>query len=332
MRVFRGFGALPGGIGPSAVAIGNFDGVHLGHRAVLSGLVRSASGQGILPVAVTFHPHPLRILAPERSPLLIQALEDRLEAMERLGLRAVVVVPFNRVFADLQASRFLEEMVLLRLGAREVWVGSDARFGRGREGDLSMLRQWEAEGRFRLVVADDVASGGHRISSSGIRRLVARGEVEEAARHLGRPFEIRGEVVRGASRGRGMGFPTANLVPDLPLVPGEGIYAAEGEAEGLGSWPAAVHVGPVPTFGIRDPVVEAHLLDFDGDLPGRRMRLRFLARIRSIERFDRVDALRDRIAEDVRIAREVHRRWASERLDIQGQTGYKMTPFGPERG
>lgn len=320
MRVFRGFGALPQGVGPSAVAIGNFDGVHRGHRAVLSGLVRSASVQGVLPVAVTFHPHPLRILAPERAPPLIQALEDRLEAMERIGVRAVVVVPFNRVFAALGAAEFLEEMVCGRLGAREVWVGSDARFGRGREGDLSMLRRWEEEGRFRLVVANDVASGGHRIASSGIRRLVLQGQVMEALRCLGRPFEVRGEVVRGASRGRRMGFPTANLLPDLSLVPGEGIYAAEGEVEGLDSRPAAVHVGPVPTFGVREPVVEAHLLDFDGDLPGRRMRLRFLDRIRPIERFDRIEALRDRIAEDVRITREVHRRWVAGLLDSNGET------------
>ena len=323
---------MPGGIGPSVVAIGNFDGVHRGHQAVLSGLIESASRQGIRPVAVTFHPHPLRILAPERAPPLIQALEDRLEAMDRLGVQAVVVVPFNRVFAALGAAEFLEEMVCRRLGAREVRVGRDARFGHGREGDLPMLRHWESLGKFRVVVADDVASGGHRISSSGIRRLVARGEVEEAMRHLGRPFEVRGEVVRGAGRGRGMGFPTANLLPDLPLVPGEGIYAAEGEVEGLGNRPAAVHVGPVPTFGVRDPVVEAHLLDFEGDLPGRRMRLRFLARIRSIECFDRLEALRERIASDVRTTREIHRRWAAEMLDRQEKTGYKKAPFGRERG
>lgn len=321
MRVFRGFGAVPEGMGPSVVAIGNFDGVHRGHQAVLSGLVRSASGQGHLPVAVTFHPHPLRILAPDRAPFLIQALEDRLEALERVGVGAVVVVPFNRLFAALSASEFLDQMVCGRLGAREVWVGSDARFGRGREGDLSLLRRWESEGRFRLVVADDVASGGHRISSSGIRRLVAAGEVSVAMRHLGRPFEVRGEVVRGASRGRGMGFPTANLLPDLPLLPGEGIYAAEGVVEGIeGPLAAAVHVGPVPTFGVRDTVVEAHLLDFEGELPGRRLRLRFLRRIRAIERFEQVQDLRDRIAEDVRITRDVHRRWVEERLDSEEET------------
>lgn len=321
MRVFRGFGAVPEGMMPTAVAIGNFDGVHLGHRAVLTGLVDSATRRNLVPVAVTFLPHPLRILAPERAPSPLQTLEDRLENLAALGLKAVVVVPFHRLFASLGAREFLDSLLKGRLHVREVRVGSDARFGRGREGDVEMLRNWGAGAGVDIVVAEDIRVGDRRVSSSGLRRLVAQGKVDEAMGFLGRPFEISGEVVRGASRGRRIGFPTANLIPDLSLVPLDGIYAAVAKVEGRGVWPAAVHVGPVPTFGGRERVVEAHLLGFQGELLGSTLRLGFLRRIRSIEKFDDVNSLRQRIEEDVRITEEVVRSWHLDGLDKTRENG-----------
>lgn len=298
MRVYRGFGALPAGFGPSVVAMGNFDGVHRGHQAVLRGTVAQARARAALAVAVTFHPHPLAILAPQRAPLLLQTLEDRLALLGDAGLDAVVAVPFTRLLANVDAEAFVEDFLRGRLGCRELRVGADARFGRGRAGDVELLRRHAAAGAFVLDVARAVEVDGVRVSSSEVRRRVLAGDVAGARDLLGRPFSLCGEVVTGAARGRKMGFPTANVLPDVPIRPEPGIYAALGEVGGR-TWPAAVHLGPVPTFGVLSPVVEAHLVGFQGDLVGARVRLHFLRRLRGIVSFPDMDALAAQIARDV---------------------------------
>ena len=298
MRLYRGFGALPAGFGPAVVAMGNFDGVHLGHRAVIAGAVASARSRGVLAAIVTFHPHPLRILAPERSPLLIQSLEDRIACLEASGVDAVVLVPFTRLLASIDARTFVEDYLMCRLGCVELRVGGDARFGHARAGDVDMLRRFAATGALDVLVTDAVIEGGIRSSSSEIRRRVIAGNVEGARVLLGRPFSLAGEVVTGAARGRRLGFPTANLLPDVAIRPAAGIYAAIASGSGWQA-PAAVDVGPIPTFGVPSPVVEAHLIGFDGELPGTRMRIDFLVRLRDVVAFADVEQLKRQIAVDV---------------------------------
>lgn len=306
MRIFEGLQEVPAAFGPVAVAMGNYDGVHLGHARILSDLVRESREQGISSCLLTFHPHPLQVLAPERAPAMLQTLRDRLEAVRRLGVDSTVVVPFTREFAAVDASTFVAEILVRRLACANLFVGPDVRFGRARGGSLADLQQAADAGQFRLTVTRTVEVDGERVSSSGIRRLVLVGDVARAARHLGRPYVVTGRVVSGAGRGRGMGFPTANVMPDMTTRLAEGIYAVLAEtAEGC--HPAAVHVGPIPTFGVERPVVEAHLLDFEGDLVGTHLRLHFLDRLREVRAFPDVAALREAIAIDVARTRAICR-------------------------
>ncbi len=304
MRMFRGFALLPAEFRPTAVAMGNFDGVHLGHRALLGRLVDEATRRGLRSCAVTFFPHPLKVLAPERAPTMIQSLEDRVIEIERLGVDLLIVVPFTLELAAVPADDFLADHLRGRLGCRVLIAGGDARFGRDRTGDVEMLRRDAASGAFDLVLVPAVEADGARVSSSRIRRLIGAGEVEAAERLIGRPFSISGEVVFGAGRGRTLGFPTANVLADGETRPRPGVYACVAEVAGS-SWPAAVHLGPIPTFDSPRPVLEAHLLGFSGDLIGTRVRVRFLRYLRDIRKFDRVEDLVAQIAQDVDETRRI---------------------------
>ncbi|MBM4396143.1 MAG: riboflavin biosynthesis protein RibF [Deltaproteobacteria bacterium] len=305
MDVIRGLKAVPALSAGTALTFGNFDGVHLGHREILRRVTTAAQESGTVSCVLTFHPHPLAVLAPERAPPLIQSLEDRLaDLSDAAPIDVAVVVPFTRDLAAITAEAFVEDVLVGRLRCAELFVGGDARFGRDRAGDVTLLRARADAGAFRLHLVAAFETGGVRASSSGIRRSIAEGDVAGAARMLGRPFSIAGPVVTGAGRGRGIGYPTANLAQEGELRPGHGIYACEATAAGA-TWPAAVHVGPIPTFGAERPVVEAHLVGFSGDLVGSRIRLRFLERLRGVERFADAAALREQIAEDVRRTLEV---------------------------
>lgn len=298
MRMFRGFGPLPEDCRPTAVALGNFDGVHLGHQALLGRLVGVARRRGLRSCAVTFFPHPLKVLAPERAPTMLQSLEDRIVEIERLGVDLLVVVPFTLELASVRAEDFIEDHLLGRLGCRVLVAGTDARFGRDRAGDVEMLRRHAASGAFALEWVGAVEAEGARVSSSRIRRLIGSGEVEAAQRLIGRPFSISGEVVSGAGRGRALGFPTANVLADGETRPRPGVYACVAEVGGS-AWPAAVHFGPIPTFDSPRPVLEAHLIGFSGELIGTRVRVRFLKFLRDIWKFDRTEDLAAQIAQDV---------------------------------
>ena len=305
MRMTRGFPSRSEDRQPVVASMGSFDGMHLGHQALVARVREGARLGGLSSCIVTFFPHPLRVLAPERAPAMLQTLEDRLEVLERLGIDEAVVVPFTLELAAVQAGEFVRDMLLDRVRVAELISGPDARFGCGREGDVTLLKQIARSGAFELHVVDPVCLDGERISSSGLRRRVLAGDVEWAGRRLGRPYSMAGEVVKGDGRGTGLGFPTANLCPEGELRPLDGVYACRAELEDGSVWPAAVHVGPIPTFSIRRPTVEAHLIGFSGDLVGRRLRLHFVRRIRGTRVFDRAEALQSRIAEDVREAREV---------------------------
>ena len=277
------------GPGPRSIAIGTFDGVHLGHRDVIEGA----------DAVLTFEPHPLEVLAPDSVPQLLMPFEVKRDVLEGIGVKELIVIPFDREFTRTTAERFIEEILVGRLGARKVSVGENFRFGTGAAGTPEMLSQ-SSEFETRVVPLVEVA--GETVSSTRIRELVAAGEMEAARACLGSPFMIQGEVVRGDGRGRELGFPTANLIPDPKLTtPGHGVYAAFADGR-----PAAVNVGTRPTFDSdRGVLVEAHLLDVDEDLYGRDLRIAFLERLRGEEAYREVEELVDQMALDVAEARKV---------------------------
>jgi riboflavin kinase/FMN adenylyltransferase len=270
------------------VAVGTFDGVHLGHREVIRGN----------DTVLTFEPHPIAVVAPQAAPPLLTTLERKAELLEGIGVDELVVIPFDKDFAAHTAQEFIDEVLVGKLGATHVSVGENFRFGHKAQGDTAML---EADGRFETRVSPLLEIDGEVVSSSHIRGLVLGGAVMYADRLLGAPFVVQGEVVHGDKRGRDLGFPTANLVPKSGYVtPGHGVYACRTGDGHL----AAVNVGVRPMFVTgRGELIEAYLLDFDGDLYGTELRLEFLKRLRGEKRFASVDALVEQMHLDVEQAR-----------------------------
>lgn len=274
---------------PRRLAVGEFDGVHLGHREVIRGS----------DTVLTFEPHPLQVIRPEAAPKLLTSFEVKADLIAQLGVDELVVIPFDRGFAAQSPRAFIDEVLVQKLAASHVAVGENFRFGHRAAGDADTLL---ADERFQTRVVPLVEVGGEIVSSSHIRALVQAGEVGDAARMLGAPFQMRGEVVQGDRRGRQLGFPTANLVPDEALVcPGHGVYVAR--ADGAC---AAVSVGVRPTFGTgRGVLVEAYLLDREVELYGKTLRVDFLERLRGERRFASVDALVEQMHRDVERTREI---------------------------
>jgi riboflavin kinase/FMN adenylyltransferase len=272
---------------PRRVAVGEFDGVHLGHREVIRGS----------DTVLTFEPHPLQVVRPEAAPRLLTSLDVKADLIAGLGVEELVVIPFDKGFAAQSPEDFIDDVLVDRLGVTRVAVGENFRFGHKAAGDPEMLAR---DGRFETRVVPLVEAEGEIVSSSHIRGLVLAGDVEQAARLLGAPFQIRGEVVHGDERGRTLGFPTANLVPDEALVtPGHGIYVAR--ADGTC---AAVSIGVRPTFGTgRGILIEAYLIDREVDLYGQTLRLEFLTRLRGERRFESREALIEQMERDVDRAR-----------------------------
>jgi riboflavin kinase/FMN adenylyltransferase len=278
---------------PRDLAVGEFDGVHVGHREVIRGA----------DTVLTFEPHPRTVVSPDSAPKLLTSLEIKAELIAGLGVRELVVIPFDGARAGQSAADFVRAELVERLGAQRVSVGENFRFGHRARGDAALL---QAQDTFETRVSQLVELDGEIVSSTHIRGLVSTGDVETAARFLGAPFEMRGLVVHGDKRGRTLGFPTANLVPDPRLVvPDHGIYACRAEVGGE-LHTAAVNVGVRPTFTTgRGLLVEAFLLDFDADIYGQELRLQFLSRLRGERRFDSVDALIDQMDRDVAETRRV---------------------------
>jgi riboflavin kinase/FMN adenylyltransferase len=274
---------------PRQVAVGEFDGVHLGHRRVIEGN----------DTVLTFEPHPLRVVRPEAAPKLLTSLDVKAELIERLGVQELVVIPFDEGFAHQSPQEFIDHVLVERLQATHVSVGENFRFGHLAAGDARLLADCAA---FETRVVPLVEADGEVVSSSRIRALVLSGEVERAAALLRAPFRLRGEVVPGDRRGRELGFPTANIIPDEALVcPGHAVYAARADG-----YCAAVNVGVRPTFGTgRAVLVEAYLLDQQLDLYGRTMTIEFIARLRGERRFDSVQALIEQMQRDVERTREL---------------------------
>jgi riboflavin kinase / FMN adenylyltransferase len=271
------------GSGPRSVAIGTFDGVHLGHREVIRGS----------DTVLTFDPHPVSVLHPDATPKLLNKFPVKRDLIAGLGVKELVVIPFDRGFSEQSAEEFVQDVLIRRLGAERVSVGENFRFGKGARGTAGFLASHD---EFETRVTPLVEVHGETISSTQIRGLVAAGEVKEASEFLGGPFLFEGEVVEGDKRGRTLGMPTANLVPeDAYVTPGHGVYAAWAHGR-----PAAVNVGVRPTFDTgRGLLIEAHLIGFQGDLYGQTLRIAFVERMRGEKRFESVDELVEQMNRDV---------------------------------
>lgn len=289
---------------PVVVALGNFDGVHLGHRAVLARAAEEARGRDGLVVAATFWPHPRSVIGRGEPPRLLTTLEARREELLRGGADEVRVIPFDQTLSKKSPREFVEDVLIGDLGAASVVVGENFRFGYKASGDVGdLVRIMREHGGDACAV--EVRGNGVEISSTRIRDLLGRGEVAEAAELLGRPYAVRGEVVVGDRRGRTIGFPTANVVPDpAVVVPERGVYACLVRV-GEDVFPACTNVGVAPTFGREESKIEAHLLDFEGDLYGRIVEVRFLQRIRAEKRFSGVEELKEQIGRDADEARRL---------------------------
>jgi riboflavin kinase/FMN adenylyltransferase len=272
-----------------SVAVGTFDGVHLGHREVIDG------SDSVL----TFDPHPVSVVAPQHTPKLLTTLERKAELIASLGVQELIVIPFDAEFARRSADEFIDDVLVGALGATRVAIGENFRFGHKAQGDPRLLA---ADTRFTTVVCPLLEVGGEIVSSSHIRGLLLAGEVAEANQLLGAPFELSGEVKHGDERGRRLGFPTANLVPDEALVcPGHGVYACLADGQ-----PAAVSIGVRPTFKTgRGELIEAYILDFDADIYGEILRIEFLDRLRGERRFESPQALVAQMHRDVEQTREI---------------------------
>lgn len=299
-RLFTDPPALPDDLAGSAVAIGNFDGVHRGHRAVIE--AAEALAQGRPAIALTFEPHPRMLFRPGEPMFRLTPSPMKELLLERAGLAAAVTMTFDRALADTTAEAFLEDLVVGRLKAHAVAVGYDFHFGKDRRGTTEfLLRHGQALGLDIAVVAP-LQDGGEAISSSAIRRRLAEGDVAAANRLLGHEWAVLAEVVHGDKRGRDLGYPTANMRLDPACGLAHGIYAVRAVVDGIAR-PGVASFGRRPMFDNGAPLLEVHVFDFDGDLYGRTLEIAFVGRIRGEERFDSVEALIARMDEDSRIAR-----------------------------
>lgn len=315
MKVFAIDPTLPPGLPKdgrkTVVTIGTFDGVHLGHWEVLSEIRRRAEAVGGRSVLVTFHPHPLTIVRPESAPPMLTTPVEKKEILAESGLDYAVFLTFTPMLAAYSPRRFVEEILVDRVNVGELVVGYDHRFGKGREGDVEMLKDLGCELGFAVDVVGPVGSKGDPISSTKIRNALLKGDVETARKGLGRPYSIRGLVVRGDQRGRTLGFPTANLEvrgagggTGGKLIPLPGIYAVRGTVRS-GTFDGALHLGPRPTFRGSPPTIELHLLGFEDDIYGEEVRVDFVKYLREIRPFETSQALIEQMKEDVDQARKV---------------------------
>lgn len=287
---------------PTVLTLGVFDGLHLGHQKIMETVVERANATDAHATAITFDPHPRSVLHPESAPPLLQTLDQRLANFEVLGIEQAIVVRFTKEFAAQPAEDFLREIIHDRLHAKGVYLGKGFAFGKNRGGNIELLRKMSTELGFFADEVPEVRLRGHRVSSSAIRKLLGEGRVNLARRMLGRPYGVEGVIVRGDRRGHMIGFPTANLHPHNRVIPRFGVYATATLVEG--AWRRSVtNIGVRPTFG-KDigPSIETYIFDFDQELYGDVIRVRFLRRIRDERKFNGVEELKAQIARDVRHA------------------------------
>jgi riboflavin kinase / FMN adenylyltransferase len=303
MEIFRDLDRLPRRPYP-VVAFGNFDGVHLGHRAILRAAMDRARAAGGTAFALTFEPSPGKVLAPGRAPDLITTPEDKLDMLRLSGLDGVIVIEFTREFSLVEPREFVRNFLIDRIGAREVVVGHSASFGHNRAGNAAVMVELGREFGFDTTVVGPVKIGGIEVSSTKVREMLAGADLRGAARLLGRFHFLRGPVVHGRERGRTIGFPTANIASETECVPPDGVYATRVVLDD-GSFGAITNIGMRPTFAETTRSIEAHIFDFHRDIYGVRVRLEMVERIRSERKFESAEALSRQIALDLERVREI---------------------------
>ncbi len=305
MRIARGLAEVPEALPAPVLALGTFDGIHVGHRQVIGGAMARARDLEGTAVVVTFEPHPLEVLRPGTDPVLLTTLDERLALLDDAGVDLTVVLPFDLAFAQIPAETWLDEILAGRLDARAVFAGSSYTFGHRRQGTAARLAEWGRDRGVEVHLIPAVLVSGEPVSSSRIRTALREGLVDEAARLLGRWYGLGGPVTSGQGRGRTIGFPTANLVPPArKVLPGQGVYATIVDVDGR-RYGGATNVGRRPTFGGGDVTVETHLLGFAGELSGRTTVVSFVQRLREERTFPGADALVRQIHDDVEQARQL---------------------------
>lgn len=304
MRLLRTLDNLPSDLRRGAVTIGNFDGVHRGHARIVERLLARARDVGGPAIVFTFDPHPVRVLRPEAAPPPLTWTDRKAQLLDELGVTAVIAYPTDEELLSLSPQKFFERIVRDRLDARAMVEGPNFFFGHGRAGNIEVLGQLCQTAGVALEIVQPLTASNEFVSSSRVREAVVAGDVDLARQLLTRPYRIRGMVTHGAGRGAKIGFPTANVSAIDTLLPGQGVYAAQAITQG-GTWPAAVNIGPNPTFGEHALKVEVHLIDFAGSLYGQPLEVDFLARLRSIHPFASVEALKTQLSHDVAAARRI---------------------------
>ena len=301
MRVFRGHSRpVPA---PVVLAIGNFDGVHLGHVALVKRLAEVAACSQLAPTVLTFEPHPREFFAPASAPARLTTLREKLELLGESGARQAMICPFNARFAALSADEFIEQVLVRGCQVRHLIIGDDFRFGRGRTGDFTLLQDAGRRFGFAVEAMSSVMVDGERVSSSAIRQALVAGNMAHAARLLGRPYIIDGQVSHGQKLGRQIGFATANLRIKHNPLPMSGVFAVEVSGLGGKPIPGVANLGIRPTVGGTRPLLEVHLFDFERDIYGAHISVRFVHKLRNEQRFPNIDALKAQIAADAAAAR-----------------------------
>ena len=301
MQILRHIGEQSLEPAGSVVTLGNFDGIHLGHQALIGGAVEDAKRLGVPSVVLTFEPHPLKVLSPQRAPKLLLAHKDKIQILQSFGVDIVAVQQFDLTFAKVSAEEFVRGLLVGRLKVKKLWVGKDLRFGQGRKGSVDDLLRWGAALGFEVAIVEPILVNGHRVSSSGIRELVSLGRVDEVKPMLGRYHFVSGRVTEGHRRGRELGFPTANLAVRTEVLPSDGIYATLFQL-GERTLPSVSSIGLNPTFGAGPRTVESYIVNFNDEIYGAAVRLSFVKRIREEKKFDSVAELVAQIQDDVRHA------------------------------
>jgi riboflavin kinase/FMN adenylyltransferase len=304
MRIIRGIKNCCEKFPTPVLTLGNFDGVHLGHQAIFRKVVERAKATGGTSIAFTFEPHPLKVLAPERSPKLLNTFHSKMKFIESSGMQIVICADFTRVFAEQNPEEFARRVLVEGIGVKEVYIGYDYAFGKGREGSIESLAIMGRTYGFTVGVVDAVKVGDTAVSSSLVRDLVSNGRVDETPRYLGRFYSIEGNVVHGESRGRALGFPTANIDTVNELLPAFGVYAVRTVVGGR-TIDGVASLGVRPTFGDGPVSIEVFLFDYEGDLYGKHLEMSFIKRLRGEEKFPDADALVGQMHKDVEQAKSV---------------------------
>lgn len=304
MKIVRSLSRLTPPPGGTVVTIGNFDGVHLGHREIFRRVVGEARRRRAAAAVITFEPHPLRLLAPDKAPPRINTPVEKVRLIRASCIDLLLILPFTRRLAALSAASFVEDILVGRLGVRHLVIGYDYAFGRNREGDADFLARAAQRRGFTLEVLEPLKAGAEVYSSTRIRQTLQRGDVAGVVGVLGRHFTLDGRVAGGDGRGRQLGFPTANLVTAKELLPSAGVYAVR-VRHGRRLYDGVVNLGVRPTFAGAGASLEIHLLDFSGDLYGSRLRLYFVERLRDERRFASIEALQAAIRDDIANARMI---------------------------